>query len=327
MSKDHGKPGTRKLLRKIFITVAASAATFAATAFVDDADAWPLMLSAFVGGVTLVVQFLLDVEARQLSVDTNLLAFALHQTELTRQLETAVKIQLERFNQANSLLSRLDSGPLGRQPVVELLQHAADLHHSAPALAHRLAESEISDLSNFLKDLGRGREVTEGGDGWPWTFTLTASVQQTIDATSYSAQGDKERSLRDDDMWKSELGQDYLELQALAVERGVAIRRIFILENPRLAKHSELLEICEQQCGLGIDVRLIDASTAAGIARSHTPMVIFDNAISFELTTSRFPDAAPGFIKTTLVLNPFLVHERVKMFQRLWEGASKYESV
>jgi hypothetical protein len=70
----------------------------------------------------------------------------------------------------------------------------------------------------------------------------------------------------------------------------------------------------------GIDVRLIDASKASSVASKHGPLVIFDAAISFELTPSRFPNAVPGFIKTALVLNPFQVHERVKMFQRLWEA-------
>jgi hypothetical protein len=322
---DKGHSDARNLLWKIFITCAASAGTYAATTFFERDDMLVLMLSAFVGGVTLVVQFLLEVEARQGSVDANLTAFAQHQRDLTDQLETSVKTHLERSNQANSLLARLDAGPLGRQPVLELVQHAAGVDHSAPELAHRLAESEIRDLSNFLKDLGRGREVAADDEGWGWTFTLTNNAQQTIDATSYIASGDNDVSLRDDDIWISELAQRYLDRQAQAIKRGVNVRRIFILETLALADHPGMRLICEMQIRIGIDMRTIDVVAATGIASRHIPLVIFDRAVSLDLTPSRFPTTTPGFVKATLVLNPFQVHERVQMFERLWLGANKYE--
>jgi hypothetical protein len=323
--RNEGKPDTRNLLRKIFITVTASAATFAATTSVKEKDVWPLLLSVFVGGVTLVVQFLLEVEARQASVEAGLVAFARSQREVTQQLEASVKAQLEGFNQANSLLARLDSGPLGRESVLTLVQHSADLNRSAPALTHRLAAAEILTVSNFLKDLGRGSEVAADGDGWPWTFILTNNAEATIDATSHMARGGSDEGLWDDDLWTSELGLRYLDLQSQAIQRGVVIRRIFILETWALAENVELRRICDLQCARGIDVRLIDVATATGMAGSHIPMVIFDKAVSFELTPSRFQAAFPGFVKTTLVLNPFQVHERFEMFQRLWGGGMAYE--
>ena len=321
---DKGRSDARNLLRKILVTCAAGAATFAVTTFFDKDDMLALMLSAFVGGVTFVVQFLREVEVRQGSVDHNVTAFSQYQRELTNQLETSVKTQLERFNQANSLLAQLDAGPLGRQPILELVQYAADVDYSALPLLHQLAESEISKCSNFLKDLGRGREVTADDEGWGWTFTLTTNVQQSVDATSYIARDDKKvSSLWDDDAWTSEHARLYLRLQAQAIKRGIAIRRIFILETLELAEHPELRRICDEQCTIEIDVRLIDAQTAAAIARGHVPLVIFDRAISLELTPSRFPEAAPGFVKTTLVLNPFQVRDRSEMFERLWIGGTK----
>ena len=325
MWKSDGKTDTRSLFWKIFITFAASTATYSATTFVEQKETQALMLSAFVGGVTLVVQFLLDVEARQVSVDADLQAFERRQAELSHNLEMSVKVQLERFNEAVGLLARLDSGPLGRQSVIDILQHAADLNHSSlPALSHQLAQSELSTVSNFIKDLGRGREVAAEGDVWPWMNSLTMSVQKTIDATSYSARGEIEQGLFDDDSWMSELGQRYLDLQERAIQRGVGIRRIFLLETPQLANHPQLREICDQQSRLGIDVRLIDAEKANQVASGHIPLIIFDRAVLVELTPSRFPTARPGFIKTTLVLNPFQVHEKFEMFQRLWGGAKEY---
>jgi hypothetical protein len=116
-----------------------------------------------------------------------------------------------------------------------------------------------------------------------------------------------------------------LDLQALAIKRGVTIRRIFILEKLSLAELPELRQICDDQCAKGVDVRLIDAETAAAVASRHVPLVLFDRAISLELTPSRFHTAAPGFVKTTLVLNPFQVHERLEMFERLWIGGTKVD--
>jgi len=324
VSVEKGRSDARNLLRKIFITCAAGAGTYGVTTFFQKDDMLALMLSAFVGGVTFVVQFLREVEARQGSVDHNLTTFAQHQRDLRNQIETSVKSQLERFNQANSVLAQLDSGPLGRQPILELAQYAAEVDYAALPLVHRLAGSEISKLSGFLKDLGRGREVTASDDGWGWTFMLTINVQQSVDATSYIARGGEEvGSLWDDDGWTSEHAQRYLDLQAQAIKRGVAIRRIFVLETLSLAQHPELRRICEEQSGKGIDVRVIDAGAATAIASRHAPLVIFDHAISLELMPSRFPVAKPGYVKTALVLNPFQVHERFEMFERLWIGSAK----
>jgi hypothetical protein len=315
------------LLRKILITLAISAATLLATTFVDQSDEWALMLSAFVGGVTLVVQFLVDVESGQNSVRVHLGSFAQHQLEMTHQLQASVHDQLQRSSEANSLFSRLDSGPLKRDLVVELVQHAADLHHFVPDLALKLAEAEILAASSFIRELGRGSQVAVDNDGWQWTFTLTDSVKQSIDATSYVAWGGNKETVRDDDMWRSEQSQRYLEAQAKAIQRGVAIRRIFVLETMELADHPDLRQICGQQCQLGIVIRLIDQKTASNIDGSHIPLVIYErNAISFELTPRRFHTESPPHVKTTLVLQTSQVHKRTEMFERLWNGARRYES-
>jgi hypothetical protein len=330
LSSKTPRPGvgmvTQNLLRKILISCAAGAGTYAAVTLFEKDNALALMLSGFVAATTLVVQFLLVVEARRGSVDDNITTFSEHQRELTKQLEISVKTQLERFNQANSLLTRLDAGPLGRQLILELAQYAAEVDQSAPSLAHRLAESEISKLSAFLKDLGRGHEVTADYEGWDWIFTLTSSVQQTIDATSYIASGDnKANSLWDDNIWTSEQAQRYLNLQAQAIERGISIRRIFILETPKLADHPDLHRICDDQSARGIDVRLIDAETATASARGQVPLVIFDQAICLELMPSRFPAATARHVKIALTLNPFQVHQRLEMFERLWLHCTKTE--
>jgi hypothetical protein len=319
-------------LRKIFITCVAGGGTYVVTTVFDQQEMLALMLSAFVGGVTLVVQFLREVEARQGSVDHNLTAFGRRQEDLSSQLDVSVKTRLDNFNRTNAHLARIDAGPLEREPVVELLKHIADLGTSAPTLAHRLAEAEISNASTFIKGLGAGHPVTYEGDNWSWIYTLTNAVEHSIDATSYSARGDSEQGLLDDDMWLSALGQRYIEMQARAIQRGVTIRRIFVLETPQLAQQPVLRRICDQQHGIGIEVGLIDAATASIVAPGskefpgHIPLIMFDHQISLDFTTSRFPSEIPGFIKTTMVLNPYDVRARPAMINRLWESAKKYES-
>jgi len=312
-------------LRKIIITCAAGAGTYAVTTFFQKDDMLALMLSAFVGGVTFVVQFLREVEARQGSVDHNLTTFAQRQHDLSNRLEASVKDRLDNFNRTNAHLARIDAGPVGQKSVIELLEHIANLGSSAPPLAYLLAEAEISAASSFIKGLGLGHQVTFEGDNWSWIYTLTNGVRHSIDATSYSARGDSEQSLLDDDMWLSSLGQRYIEMQATAIQRGVTIRRIFVLETPQLAQHPELRRICDQQYGIGIDVGLIDAATASHVDEKHMPMIMFDHQISLDFTTSRFPSAIPGFTKTTMVLNPYEVHWRHETFKRLWDSAKKYE--
>ena len=79
--------------------------------------------------------------------------------------------------------------------------------------------------------------------------------------------------------WFSDLGARYLDLQRAAVRRGVAVRRIFIIESPTLMTNPELRRILEMQRSTGVEVRLIDSSEAAQDG-GLSDFVIFDEQIS-----------------------------------------------
>jgi hypothetical protein len=208
------------------------------------------------------------------------------------------------------------SGPPSRDTLLKLVTHVAAFDSAIPVLARHLAEAEIDRMSNFLKDLGRGRRVIYDGDDWYWCLSLTTLARTSIDATTYFYSRDG-AGVVDDDLWLSKLGQNYLQLQAEAARRGVAVRRIFIVERTELASHSQIRQLVTQHQRLGIQVRLLDASDLPSAAGSFIPVVIFDSSVLYEQTPTRFP-ASPGYAKTTLVLQLPQVQAMSERFQQLW---------
>jgi hypothetical protein len=290
---------SRSLQRKVLITAIVGAATFAATTAADQDPAWSWLLSVFVSGVTLVVQFLIELDGR---VD-------------------AVRAEVVAVADAGRLLDRSGAGLLGRDAVLDLARHAANLGAGTPESARQLARAEVHRVSEFLADLGSGRQVVYDGDDWYWCMSLVAHARSTIDATTYFSARDGQ-PVSDDDMWFSELGQRYLDLQAAAVRRGVAVRRIFVVGDSGHLDHPQVLRLVAQQRQLAIAVRRLDASTLASASGTNLPMVIFDGEILYEQTPTRFP-AAPGYTKTTLVLDASHVNAMAERFDQLWEAAQE----
>jgi hypothetical protein len=286
-----------KLLRKIVITGVVGGVTFTVTTLAEQPPAWSWLLAVFVSGVVLVTQFLIEVDSRL----------------------DGLRSEINQVAAAGKLFELPTSGPLSRDMLLQLVAHASELDRAAPDLGRQLAEAEIDRTSAFVQDLVRGRQIVYDGDDWYWCLSLTRSVRASIDATTYlrKQRGD---TLIDDDLWVSELGQRYLHLQAEAVQRGVTVRRIFIVEDAELTGHPHVRQLVAQQLRLGIQSCVLDASDLPNATGTYIPFVIFDNSVLYEQTPTRFP-AAPGYAKTTLILEAPPVQNAAKRFQQLWSAA------
>jgi hypothetical protein len=166
-------------------------------------------------------------------------------------------------------------------PIKQLIQDVHGFTGSSPDIALRLARSEIGRLAHFLRELSEG-QATYDGEDQDWLLALAIQAKTTIDATSTTAV-DGGGTTYDDNFWTSGLGQRYLGAQRDAAKRGVAIRRLFILNPPSLAADPEFQKIYRMQTETHISVRILDPSRIpARRINSLFDFILFDGPVSYE---------------------------------------------
>lgn len=309
------------IIRKVLVTTISGGLTYLVTNSVQDDDAWNIMVSAFIGSVFLVIQFLMDFEQRLQTLEEG-------QNRHAEAIEGLVNTGFSKINKATQLFGLVEQSALRTDVVIQLVQHSTQLDPASPPLIYDFAQSEITRMAEFLKELSEGGDVTYDGEDRDWLLALARNARSTIDATSLTTLVSSGRGVVDEGLWNSDLGQRYLEAQRDAVDRGVVIRRVFILDDPALAHDPEVLRACELQREIGVDVRFLIPSAVPGKRRSSLiDFVVFDNVISYELVpASRIGrDMATVIANTRLVLRPHRVAERIQGFKDLWASAEPYQ--
>jgi hypothetical protein len=279
-------------------------------------------LSVLIGGMTLLAQFLVDVERRQESVELRLKVLERSSAAVAQQVEETVRREVSRLHDSGQLLDRLAVAPLQTDTLLKLLQLAADVPNDAPELARQVAQAQIDTAVSFLEQLSHGGDVVYDGEDRDWLLTLTSHARHTLSATSPTRSVDG-LGIVDGGLWSSELGHRYLDAQREAMRRGVVIRRILVLEKGTLTDDVQVRKMCDQQCRAGIAVRLLDASamTPAGVLLL-SDVAIFDDEVCYELTIGPRLGATetPYFVKTLLVTRPRAVQTRIQRLEGGVEG-------
>jgi hypothetical protein len=305
------------VVRKITTTLILGGGTYAITNTYDQPVIFSIMLSVFIGGVSLVTQFLIDFSNR-------LEALEVGQRRHLAAVKDMVRTRFANISEATELFGRVESSAMSIDLVKELAHHSANLDPSADQLIHLLAHSEIARVSDFMKELSQHSEITYDGEDRDWLLALTRNAQATIDATSFMAVDASALGFSNGGLWASNLGQSYLEEQQKALDRGVTIRRIFMLDAPEQAQDPELLQICEMQQKLGILVRTLDPLTLPSVHGNRMfDFILFDSVISYESTIAAWTrkGTKPPIVSTRLVLSEQRVHERAGGFEELWAAA------
>lgn len=307
-----------KVTLKIFITLLTSGLTYLITALADQPRIWISTVSVLIGGFTLVVQFLSDFEKRLECVEGK-------QEAHSTKVQSLIKDGFARTNEVMELFQAVEASALQTDTVTQLVQHATQIGPGSPPLVYGFAQLQISRMSQFLKELSEGGEVSYDGEDRDWILGLTMQAQHTIDATSLSTV-DAVGSGFGDGFWTSEFGQRYLECQREAIHRGVAIRRVFILDSPGRARESDFLRTYWQQRDLGIHTKVLDRSTTPPVLKNLLfDFIVFDGVISYEATpAARIEETVkPTIVKTNLALQPQRVRERIRRFENLWVAAQE----
>jgi hypothetical protein len=295
------------ILWKMIIPAASGGTVYLITSLTHQPQEWALMLSAFIGGVTLVVQFLIDFDRSLRDVEKRL---AVH----TTTMDDTVRASFEKINSATATYS-----PVGPH-LKRLVEDVTGLKDSFPRVALRLAQSEIERAARLIRELSEG-QTTYDGEDQDWLLTLVREAMTTIDATSTAAVDGGTKNF-EDGFWASNLGKRYVSEQHDAAEqRNVVIRRLFILSSPELARDDKFLNLCRMQEEARIRVRIINSSEIPKrISGSQFDFILFDALMSYELIlATRFEGDMPRAERTELIARPHHVQSRRALFEELWE--------
>ncbi len=308
---------------KVMVSLLFGVVGYAGSVIVDSTNIHIVLgvaMSLFIAGIAFVVQFLHDVEKRLETMED---AYESHATATEDRISNGFK----KINEATELFALVEASALKTDAVTQLVRNSTRVEASPP-LVFDFAQAEIARLSEMLKRVSDGSDVTYEGEDRDWLLGLTKAAVADIDATSLTTVDAGGKGFTDGGLWASDLGQRYLDVQREAIKRGVAIRRIFIMDRPELLTDPDFISICRLHADLGISVRILDPSKIPGTRRgSLFDFVIFDGVLSYQATpASRVGDRTrPVIINTQLVTRPPAVQDRIQRFQDLWKAAQDIE--
>jgi hypothetical protein len=306
-----------RILRKVIVSLAVGGFAFGVTELTNQDVIWQLTMSIFLGGATMVVQLLMTFENRLAKVET---ASNRHMS----RVETMVQSGFSKINEVTELFSLVEASALRTDAITQLVRHATMIDPSAPPLVLRFAQDEIGRFSEFLRDISESGSVIYEGEDRDWLLALARNAGKTLDATSLTTVDAGGQGYVDDGFWTSDFGQRYLETQREAVEKGVRVRRLFVLVNRSGDRHlDDVLGVCLPQQEIGIEVRVLDSADVPSQRREALfDFIVFDETVSYETTPAQaVADDAnrPTILHTRLELRPDRVHNRIRRFEHLWE--------
>jgi len=105
--------------------------------------------------------------------------------------------------------------------------------------------------------------------------------------------------------WGSDLGQRYLDSQHRAIDRGVRIRRLFLLDDGPAANKDRIAELIEPHRKIGVETRILPTSSLDFLLQKNlVDFILFDRRISYELhaASTLSTEHRPVIASVTLVV-------------------------
>jgi hypothetical protein len=327
MSQEPNQGSIRFGLREVLLAVCSGAAAVAVSLAAGAGGPAAATIAVVAAGVAVTADLLRDFRLRLGLADLKTQAAIEKAGAAMEQAAGQFRAEVaQRFAQLTTIPEAFGLKPLDQTRAAELVKVVQDAYafeHRSSPLANTFVLAEAQRFNLLLHQLRAG-EGTYDGEDRDWLLTLARSCGRTLDATSLSTIDAGGRLRFSGGFWESDLGLHYLELQADAVARGVTIRRVFILENPKVTEDAAYQEMCERQSRLGIDVRYLTPDmVSVNLLNKLDDFILFDNEISYESVASLAPgdNARPVVSSTHLVLNRNLVAKRVRQFAEIWDAA------
>ncbi|MEU6480870.1 hypothetical protein ABZ858_29125 [Streptomyces sp. NPDC047017] len=230
-------------------------------------------------------------------------------TGLTRHAEDMRQLVESRLTETDRVApapprperARIDSVP-------ELAKGFAEVLAPGPPILFTFVRLELKRVVGHMTEL-TSLSAECAGENHDWMLSLTRAAERSICATSTSV---------DREFWNSEPASRYLQAQHEAIaERGVPVRRLFLLESAR-ELDDRLLRLCEEQELLGIEVRVsVLPELPPHLQRGTTnDFIVYDEEVSFEIDQ----DLRDVNVRTRLIARQGHVQDRMKRFRELWEA-------
>ncbi|MDY7083701.1 MAG: hypothetical protein SYR96_01215 [Actinomycetota bacterium] len=293
------------VIRTALITVATGGTTFLITNGLNQPQAICIMLSILIGGIVLMVRFLVEFEKRLAAVEKL-------EKDGMADMKELVGNAFSKINEATELFGSVEASALQTDLVTQLVRNSTAISPNSPPIVYQFVQAKIKETSDFLKQLSEGGTVTYYGEDRDWLLGLTRHATASVDAISLAAV--------DHDLWNSEIGQRYLDAQRRAARAGKRVRRIFVLDQPEMEHDAELLRAYEEQRQMLIDVRLLDRSAVpTPLQVQLRDLILFDDILAYETTPTINEPHLAQVAETRLVLNDARVKECSQLFRELWD--------
>ncbi|RSM73079.1 hypothetical protein DMB66_03245 [Actinoplanes sp. ATCC 53533] len=292
--------------RKALLTVGLGGATFLITNALNQPQHVQITLSILIGGIALIIRFLVDFENRLAAVEK------LEKDGMT-EMKHLVGDAYSQISEATELFGLIEASALQTDLVTQLVRNSTQISPTSPPIVYHFVQAKIKETSDFLKQLAEGGTVTYYGEDRDWLLGLTRNATVSIDAISMTAV--------DHDLWQSEIGQRYLDAQRRAAGSGKRVRRIFVLDSPGMADDPAIRRACEEQRDMRIDVRLLDRAAVPPPLRVQVrDLIVFDDTLAYETNPTTTADPKHAQIaETRLVLTDSRVKECAQLFRELWD--------
>jgi hypothetical protein len=304
---------------KIAITTVVGAVSFPLTNLLFSSLSGQLAMSVGIGGLILIVQFLVEFESRLSSVESS-------QRENLAAMRSTIDIGFANLNYATQLVVGVEQAGVRSESMTELVRQAAELGPDTPPLVSAFVQSEIIRMTRLLHEVAE-HEVNYDGEDRDLMLSLTGAVVRSIDATSLSTVDAGEKGY-DAGFWSSDLGFRYLGAQHTAMRRGVRVRRVFILGNADIADDGVFRDMCRWQSQLGVEIRILYPDSIPKDMKSYLwDFILFDDTVSYEVTPAAQFDMAAGpvILHTRIVMESDKVKQRVERYRALWAAAEPFE--
>jgi hypothetical protein len=292
--------------RKALITIGLGGATFLITNALNQPQHVQITLSILIGGIALILRFLVDFENRLAAVEK------LEKDGMT-EMRAMVGDAFSEISEATELFGLIEASALQTDLVTQLVRNSTQISPTSPPIVYHFVQAKIRETSEFLKQLSESGTVTYYGEDRDWLLGLTRNATVSIDAISMTAV--------DHDLWQSEIGQRYLDAQRRAAGNGKRVRRIFVLDSPAMADDPAIRRACEEQRDMDIEVRLLDRAKVPPPLRVQVrDLIVFDDTLAYETNPTTTADPKHAQIaETRLVLNDSRVKECAQLFRELWD--------
>jgi hypothetical protein len=315
-----------KLSLSLLFGVIAFALSFGLSSDVESQTLLGVGASVFISGVAFMTQFLMDVESRIDTVEATLRNVERRYEDHDRQNRLMITEEFKKINEATELFGAVEASALKTDSVTQLVKNSTAVKKGSPSLIFDFAQAEINRLSRYLKVLADAGDVVYEGEDQDWLLGLARVAAISIDAISLTTVDAGGRGFVDGGLWNSDLGQRYMESQREAIKRGVAIRRIFIIDRPELEDDADFVHVLRQHAAIDVNVRMLRTDDIAPTRRSSLiDFVVIDGVLSYQaMPASRMVNRPPTIATTTLVTDDRRVQERIDRYEDLWRDAQPF---